>query len=58
MAAVGVRVVGSDGTERTYLQATQVTRDGNANFELRDANGNLVAYRRKETVEDIEVVYA
>lgn len=55
--ATGVRMVAPDGTERTYTSARQVTRDGNADFELRDGNGNLVAFRRRATVEDFEIIY-
>lgn len=57
MAATGVRVISRDGTDRVYDQARAVTRDGNADFELRDDTGQIVATRRRETVESVEVIY-
>jgi hypothetical protein len=53
---MAVRVTAPDRTERTYERATAVTRDGNGDFELRDANGEIVAFRRRGSVEDFEVV--
>jgi hypothetical protein len=56
--STGVRVSAPDGTDRTYLQARQVTRDGNGDYELRTADGQIVAVRRRSTVEEIEVIFA
>lgn len=56
--ATGVRVTAPDGSDRTYLRARQVTRDGNGDYELRAADGQIVAVRRRSTVEEIEVIFA
>jgi len=56
--ATGVRVTAPDGTDRTYLSARQVTRDGNGDFELRASDGSIVAIRRRSSVEEIEVIFA
>jgi hypothetical protein len=55
--AAGVRVLGRDGTERTFPEGRSVTRDGNADFEIRDAAGGIIATKRRESVEEVEVVY-
>jgi hypothetical protein len=52
-----VRVTARDGSTRTYEAARSVTRDGNANLELRDDAGEIVAFRRENTVEEVEVIF-
>jgi hypothetical protein len=55
--AAGVRVRRKDGTERTFSEGRQVTRDGNADFEIRDGNGAIIATMRRDTVEETEVYF-
>jgi hypothetical protein len=51
-----VRVIGTDGAEKTYPGGTKITRDGWGDFEIRDASDDIIATRLRASVREIEVI--
>ena len=54
----GVLVELVNGSTRTYPQGRSIDVDGYQDYRILDADGNLIATRRRSTVETIELTYA
>ena len=54
----GVKVTSINGTVRVYANARSFDTDGYGDYVIFDEDGNKVATRRRQSVEEIEVTYA
>lgn len=53
----GVLVEMVDGSTRTYAQGRKVDTDGFGDYVIRNGNGDMLATRKRASVESVEVMY-